>query len=82
MMTRTAMLLMFAIAAALSACEDDGRVEEIGEEIDEAAEDARAGGETTANRLDDAADEVEEGIEDAADEVEEAVEDAREDDRD
>ena len=42
----------------LLACENDGPLERAGEEIDEAVEDIKAGGETTANQVDDAIDDV------------------------
>ena len=42
----------------LAACEKKGPVEQVGEEIDEAVEDVRNGGETTSNKLDDAVDEL------------------------
>lgn len=56
---------IWLIALPLLACETDGPLERVGEEIDEAVEDVRAGGETTGNRIDDAIDEVKEDIEDA-----------------
>jgi hypothetical protein len=72
--------LLFLTLPFFVACEQEGRGERIGEEIDEAVEDARAGGETTGNRVDDAIDEVREGAREVGEEVEDAVEDAREDD--
>ncbi len=45
----------------------EGPIERVAEELDEAVEDIRAGGETTGNQIDDAIDEVAEDIEDATD---------------
>lgn len=61
---------MKALAALLMtlplvACENDGPLERAAEEIDEAVEDVRAGGETAGNAIDDAVDEVVEDVEDA-----------------
>jgi hypothetical protein len=53
------------IVLPLLACETDGPVERAGEELDEAVDDVRAGGETTGNKIDDAIDEAKEDIEDA-----------------
>lgn len=50
-------LLFMGTALALSACEQDGPMENAGEEIDEAAEDVR-------DSVEDAADEVEDDIDD------------------
>jgi hypothetical protein len=61
-MKRFATLL---IVLPLLACETDGPIERAGEEVDEAVEDVRAGGETTGNKIDDAIDEAKEDIEDA-----------------
>jgi hypothetical protein len=66
-MKRLAVLLM--ALPLFSACERDGPIERVAEEVDEAVEDIRAGGETTGNKIDDAIDEVADDIEDAADEV-------------
>jgi hypothetical protein len=55
----------------LWACEKQGPIERIGEEVDEAVEDVRNGGETVGNKLDDAADDVRDGIDDARKELEE-----------
>jgi hypothetical protein len=52
-----------------AACERQGPLQRAGEEIDEAFEDARNGGETLGNQVDDAIDEVREGVSDAADEL-------------
>jgi hypothetical protein len=58
-------LVPFALLLMLVGCEKAGPLERAGEEIDEAVEDVRAGGETTGNKIDDAVDEVV----DAADDV-------------
>jgi hypothetical protein len=58
------------LVLSLSACEPDGPLERFGEEVDEAAEDARNGGETLGNKIDDAADDVRESVEDAGEELE------------
>ena len=51
------------------ACESKGPLEQAGENIDAAIEDARNGGETLGNTIDDAADDVRDGVEDAIDEL-------------
>ena len=51
------------------ACEREGPLERAAEEIDEAFEDAKNGGETLANKVDDAVDDVREGVDDATDEL-------------
>jgi hypothetical protein len=61
-MKRFAVLLL---ALPLLACQNDGPIERTAEELDEAVEDIRAGGETTGNKIDDAIDEVAEDVEDA-----------------
>ena len=50
------------------ACEKEGPLERAGEEIDEAFEDVRNGGETLGNQIDDAIDDVSDTLEDAVDE--------------
>lgn len=65
-MTAGALVLGLALAfGGVTGCEDQNAFERAGEEIDEAIEDAKAGGETFGNRLDDAVDELREGAEDA-----------------
>jgi hypothetical protein len=54
----------------LVACEKQGPLERVGEEIDEAVEDVRAGGETTGNKIDDAIDEVADAAEDVREDLE------------
>lgn len=55
---------------ALWACEEQGPLERVGEEVDEAVEDIRNGGETLPNRVDDAIDDVRDGVNDAREELE------------
>lgn len=54
-----------ALMLGLWACEKPGPIERFGEEVDEAVEDVRNGGETTGNKLDDAVDDVRDGVNDA-----------------
>jgi hypothetical protein len=49
----------------LWACEKPGPLERAGEEVDEAAEDIRNGGETRENKVDDAVDDLRDGVNDA-----------------
>ena len=51
------------------ACEKQGPLERAAEEVDEAFEDVKNGGETVGNKVDDAIDDVREGVSDAADEL-------------
>jgi hypothetical protein len=64
-MSLKSLLVPFALLLMLVGCEKQGPLQRVGEEIDEAVEDVQAGGETTANKVDDAIDEVV----DAADDV-------------
>lgn len=58
------------VGTSLAACENKGPVEQAGEEVDEAVDTLKNGGkESTANKLDDAGDDVREGVKDAADEL-------------
>jgi hypothetical protein len=52
------------MALLLIACEKQGPLERAAEEVDEAVEDIRAGGETTGNKIDDALDEMRDDLED------------------
>jgi len=66
------MKLLAALLVTLplfAACEREGPLERVGEEVDEAFEDAKNGGETLANKVDDAVDDVREGIDDATEEL-------------
>ncbi len=58
-------LMLIPVALLLVACEKQGPLEQAAEEIDEAVEDVKAGGETTGNKIDDAIDEAREDIADA-----------------
>jgi len=63
-------VLALALGIGLAACEREGPLERAGEEVDEAVDTIRNGGEeSTENKLDDAIDEVREGANDAADEL-------------
>lgn len=67
---KTTFLAVLTALAGLSACERQGPVERAGEEVDEAVDTLKNGGkESTANKLDDAADEVREGAGEAKDEL-------------
>lgn len=46
------------LAAGLTACDDKGPVEQAAEEIDEAVDTVQRGEESTANKVDDAIDEL------------------------
>ena len=62
--------LVCAMSVGLAACEKKGPLEQAGEEIDEAVDTVKNGGnESTANKVDDAIDEAREGASDAADEL-------------
>ncbi|MCJ7591353.1 MAG: hypothetical protein MUO51_08360 [Woeseiaceae bacterium] len=58
-------LMLIPISFLLLACEKQGPLEQTGEEIDEAVEDIKAGGETTGNKIDDAIDEAQKDVEEA-----------------
>ena len=63
-------VLAAALTLGLSACEKKGPVERAGEEVDEAVDTLKNGGkETTADKLDDAGDNVREAAKDAKDAV-------------
>jgi hypothetical protein len=65
-----ATLLAIIASLGLGACEKQGPLERAGEEVDEAVDTLKNGGEeTTADKLDDAVDEAREGVSDAADEL-------------
>jgi predicted small lipoprotein YifL len=46
------------LAGGLAACDDKGPLEQAGEEVDEAVETVKDGKESTANKVDDAVDEL------------------------
>jgi predicted small lipoprotein YifL len=59
-----------AVALSLAACEKQGPMERAGEEVDEAIDTMKNGGEeSTANKADDAVDDLRGGVNDAVDEV-------------
>jgi predicted small lipoprotein YifL len=63
-------MLAASLSLGLAACEKKGPVEQAGEEVDEAVDTIKNGGEeSTANKVDDAVDEARAGAEDAADEL-------------
>lgn len=62
-------VLAGSLVFGLAACDNKGPVEQVGEEIDEAVDTVRNGGESTASKVDDAVDEVREGVQDAVEEV-------------
>ncbi len=63
-------LLAATLSLGLAACEKKGPVEQAGEEVDEAIDTIKNGGqESTSNKVDDAVDEAREGASDAADEL-------------
>ena len=64
------LLIILGSAFALMACEEQGPLEQFGEEVDESIEDVRAGGETLGNRIDDAGDEIRDAAEDVREELE------------
>lgn len=65
-------LLAATLSVGLAACEKKGPVEQAGEEVDEAVDTLKNGGEeSTENKVDDAMDEARAGAEDAADELKE-----------
>jgi hypothetical protein len=67
-MTLAAFVAALALGAA--ACEKKGPVEQVGEEVDEAVDTVKNGGEeSTATKVDDAVDEAREGAQEAADEL-------------
>ena len=62
--------LACTMTLGIAACEKKGPLEQAGEEIDEAIDTVKNGGEeSTANKLDDAVDDVRDGVNDAADEL-------------
>lgn len=63
-------LLSATLGLGLAACEKKGPVEQAGEEVDEAIDTIKRGGdESTSNKVDDAVDEARDGAQDAADEL-------------
>jgi predicted small lipoprotein YifL len=65
-----AVMLSTTVGLGLAACEKKGPLEQAAEEIDEAVDTLRRGGEeSTSNKIDDAIDEAREGASDAVDEL-------------
>lgn len=64
------LLTALLLALFLLGCDNDGAAERAGENIDEAVDDVRAGGEAVGERIDDAVDDTREAAEDARDELE------------
>jgi len=62
-------LLMMAGALALSGCEKQGKLEQAGEEVDEAIQTIKEGEEPTSAKIDDAIDEAKEGVKETAEEL-------------
>jgi len=59
-----------ALSLGLAACEKKGPLEQAGEEVDEAVDTFKNGGEeSTSNKVDDAVDEARDGASDAMDEL-------------
>ena len=57
--------LVAALSLGMAACEKKGPVEQVGEEVDEAVDTIKNGGEeSTANKVDDTLDEAREVVED------------------
>lgn len=65
-----AAMLSATVGLGLAACEKKGPLEQAGEEIDEAVDTLRRGGEeSTSNKIDDAIDDARQGAGDAIDEL-------------
>jgi predicted small lipoprotein YifL len=63
-------MLAATLSVGVAACEKKGPIEQAGEEVDEAVDTIKNGGqESTSSKVDDAVDEAREGAEDAADEL-------------
>lgn len=64
------LMLAVTVGLGMAACEKKGPLEQAGEEVDEAVDTLKNGGEeSTENKVDDAIDEAREGMEDATDEL-------------
>lgn len=67
-----ALLAAGIVGIGLAACEREGPVERAGEEVDEAVDTLKNGGqESTGNKLDDAVDEARQGAREAGEELKE-----------
>lgn len=63
-------LMGLGLSLSLTACKQQGPVERVGEEVDEAIDTAKNGGkESTANKVDDAVDDLRDGAHDAAKDI-------------
>ena len=60
-------LMLIPLTMFLLACEKQGPLEQAGEEIDEAVQDLKAGGETTGNKIDDAIDKARKDLDEKID---------------
>jgi len=58
-------MLCVGVLAMAAGCSKQGPLERAGEEVDEAVDTVKNGKESTATKLDDAADEVRDGVKDA-----------------
>jgi hyperosmotically inducible protein len=66
----THLVALAFMALSVTACEKQGPMERAGEEIDEAVDTMKNGGEeSAATKADDAMDEVRDGVSDATDEI-------------
>jgi hypothetical protein len=63
--------LAAAFSLGLAACEKEGTVERVGEEVDEAVDTMKHGEESTATKIDDTVDEMREGAREAREEAKE-----------
>jgi len=66
---RLAAMVCVGFFTTAMGCKEQGPLERAGEEIDEAVDTAKNGKESTATKLDDAADEVRDGAKDASKEL-------------
>lgn len=64
-----AAMMAFAAVLALAGCEKEGKVEQVGEEIDEAIETVKQGEEPVSAKVDDVIDEAREGVEEMKEEA-------------
>lgn len=69
-MNKLALLVFVGVFSAMTAgCDEPGPLERAGEEVDEAVDTLKRGEESPANKLDDAVDDVRDGVNDAKDEL-------------
>lgn len=70
MQTLKQLTAVAVIALSVSACEKQGPLERAGEEVDEAVDTVKNGGEeSTATKADDAVDDLRKGVNDAAEDL-------------